>query len=126
MTLSPPPFNPSCTQYGHVFVGGLWGHYARAAYFLMAGQLGFPPPYVSLDGGGALPADRGRDGAAAALLWQVRLWPAWKCVMGEEGPSHPGTPIPSRCAGRCAARGPKASNRVTVSPCHPPFLPVDV
>ena len=47
-----------------------------------------------------------RDAAAAAAAEaaraaldaeaaKVHLWPAWKCVAYVDGPSHPGTPIPS-------------------------------
>ena len=49
------PINP---QYGHAFIGGLWSHYSRAVYFLMTGQLGYPPPYISLDGGGVIASDK--------------------------------------------------------------------
>ena len=35
---------------------------------------------------------------ADKALRKVRLWPAWKCATCVEGPSHPGTPTPDRCA----------------------------
>ena len=36
---------------------------------------------------------------------QVRLWPAWKCVLPVRGPSHPGAPTPFAAAGRGPRRG---------------------
>ena len=43
---------------------------------------------------------------------QVRLWPAWKCVVCVEGPSRPGAPTPSRPRRARYAFGPPGSRLV--------------